>query len=125
PSRASPAAAAERALSGVARGPAELLVDAQQAVVLRHAIGAAERAGLDLPRPGRHREVGDGVVLGLARAMGDDAGVPALVREADAVERLGQRADLVQLDEDAVGDALLDALRQPAWVRHEEIVPDE
>jgi hypothetical protein len=37
----------------------------------------AERAGLDLPAVGGHREVGDGRVLGFARAVRHDRGHPA------------------------------------------------
>ena len=45
---------------------AELLLDAQQLVVLRHAIRARRRPGLDLPATGGHREIGDSChVLGL------------------------------------------------------------
>src|SRR5689334_12440740 len=53
--------------SGVVRGGAQLLLDAQQLVVLRHPVGAARRPGLDLTGVGGDREVGDGDVLGLAR----------------------------------------------------------
>ena len=48
---------------------AELLLDAQQLVVLGDAVGAAGGAGLDLAGVGRHGEVGDGRVLGLAGAV--------------------------------------------------------
>jgi hypothetical protein len=43
----------------------------------------------------------------------------------DRFESLGERADLVQLDQDRVGDAVLDPLPQALGVRHEQIVPDE
>jgi hypothetical protein len=36
------------------------------------------------------------------------------VREFDGGERLGQRADLVDLDQDRIGTAVLDAVGQPA-----------
>ena len=42
-----------------------------------------------------------------------------------AVERLGQRADLIDFDEDRVGDAFRDAALEKRHVRHEEIVADE
>ena len=50
---------------------AELLLDPQQLVVLRDALGARRRAGLDLADGGRDREVGDRRVLGLAGAVRD------------------------------------------------------
>src|SRR6185437_14022432 len=56
------------------RGPvlgalAELLFDAQKLVVLRDAIAARGRAGLDLAAIGGHRDIGNRAVLGLATAM--------------------------------------------------------
>ena len=67
---------------------------------------ARGRAGLDLAGVRRDGEVGDEGVLGLARAVRDDRGVAGVLRRADGVERLGERADLVDLDEDRVGDAV-------------------
>src|SRR4051812_7067143 len=52
--------------TGVRRGGAELLFDAQQLVVLGDAIGAARRARLDLPGARADGEVGDRRVFGLA-----------------------------------------------------------
>src|SRR5574340_204111 len=63
------AALAERIASRVARRVAEFFLDAQQLVVLRHAIGTRQRAGLDLARIGGHRQIGNRGVLGLARAV--------------------------------------------------------
>src|SRR6476620_6685063 len=51
---------------GIAGIAAQLLFDAQQLVVLRDTIAAAQRARLDLRRRGGDRDVGDGGVFGLA-----------------------------------------------------------
>ena len=51
--------------------------------------------------------------------------VAVRARELDRLERLGQRADLVDLDEDRVRDALVDPALQALDVRHEEVVADE
>ncbi len=104
---------------------AELLLDAQQLVVLRVAVRAGGRAGLDLAGARRDREVRDGGVLGLAGAVRDDGGPAGGVRHADRLERLGEGADLVELDQDGVGGALLDAAREALDVRDEEVVADE
>ncbi len=64
-------------------------------------------------------------ILGLARAVRHDRGVGRLVGHLDGVERLGERADLVDLDEDRVGDALLDAPAEPLGIGHEEVVADQ
>src|SRR5437763_16782860 len=59
----------ERRAAGIARLRAELLLDAQELVVFCGAVGTRQRAGLDLPAIGGDREVGDGGVLGFARAV--------------------------------------------------------
>jgi hypothetical protein len=42
-------------------------------------------------------------ILGLARAVRHHGRVAGAVRHVDGVQRLGQRADLVDLDQDRVG----------------------
>lgn len=56
-------------LAGVLGGGAELLLDAQDLVVLGEALGAARRAGLDLPGGEPHHQVGDERVFSLARPI--------------------------------------------------------
>src|SRR6188472_1745557 len=80
----------------------QLLLDAKQLVVLRRAIGACERTGLDLPAIGGDREVGDRGILGLAGAVRHDRGIAGLVRHLDRRKRFGKRADLVDLDQDRI-----------------------
>src|SRR5450830_1270037 len=103
----------------------QLLLDAKQLVVLGDAIGAAGRAGLDLACASRHGEIGDGRILGLSGAVRDHRRVAVLARQLDAVERLGERADLVQLDQDRVGDLALDTELQALDVGHEDVVADK
>src|ERR687886_2677272 len=73
---------------------AQGLLDAQQLVVLGHAVRARRRAGLDLAAARGHREVGDRRVLGLARAMRHHRRVARLAGHLDRLERLAERADL-------------------------------
>ena len=47
------------------------------------------------------------------------------VGHLDRLKRLGERADLVDLDEDCVARAHLDSLLQELHVRHEEVVADK
>ena len=57
--------------------------------------------------------------------MADDGCEAGLVRHLDGIQRFGQRADLVELDQDRVGGLLLDAACEVVDVRHEEIVADD
>ena len=52
-------------------------------------------------------------------------GVAVAAAELDGFEGLGDGADLVDLDQDGVGDLLLDALLQALGVGDEEVVADE
>ena len=70
-------------------------------------------------------EVGDRGVLGLAGAVAHHAAVAVPVREVDGVEGLGQRADLVDLHQQRVGRAELDAAAEPLGVGDEQVVADD
>jgi len=72
-----------------------------------------------------HREVGDGRILGLARAVRHDRGVAGAMGVGDGLQRLGQGADLVDLDQDRIGDAPLGPDRQPPGVGDEDVVADQ
>src|ERR1019366_255527 len=105
-------AARKRILPGVDRALAELEPDTQELVVLGDAIRARQAPRLDLPRVRGDSEVGNERVLRLAGPVADDGPVVIARRQADAVQRLGERADLVEFDEDGVGDLGLDATLQ-------------
>src|SRR5947209_6166795 len=73
--------------AGEARRAAQVFLDAEQLVVLGDAVGARERAGLDLPDARGDGEVCDEGVFGLARTVRDDGGAPGAAGHLDAVER--------------------------------------
>ena len=54
-----------------------------------------------------------------------DRGVAGALGHLDRGEGLGQRADLVDLDQDRVGDAFCDAFLQDLRVGHEQVVADQ
>jgi hypothetical protein len=58
----------QRMDAGVGSIFTKLLFDAEQLVVFRQAVGAAERAGLDLAAVRGHGDIGDGRVLGFVGA---------------------------------------------------------
>src|SRR2546426_7528429 len=71
-------------------GPlAELLLDAQQAIVLGQALRARDGADFNLGSRSSHREISQGSVFRLARARADHSAVAVLLRQADHFERLG------------------------------------
>src|SRR5437879_68542 len=70
-------------------------------------------------------QIGAEGVLRLARAVRDDGAVAGALRQLDRLQRLGQRAHLVHLDEDGVRKALTDALLDDGGVRDEEVVAHE
>ena len=74
---------------------------------------------------GGHGQVGDGSVLGLAGTGGDYRQVAALLGQADGFQRLSQGANLVELDEDGVGDAGVRAPRQTLRVGGEQVVANK
>src|SRR5690606_12967773 len=115
----------ERLPSRVLRGRAQVLGDAQELVVLGHAVGATRAAGLDLPCSRGDGKVGDECVFGLAGAVTDDRVEAVAASELDRLEGLGQRADLVDLDQDRVARTLFDATPQVLRIRDEQVVADE
>src|SRR5258706_2593281 len=75
--------------SRIAHRLAEVFLDAQELVVLGDAIGARQRSGLDLQRVGADRDVGDGGVFRLPRAVRDHRAVAGALGELDRGEGLG------------------------------------
>src|SRR5688572_28640421 len=57
--------------------------------------------------------------------MAEHSGVGVFLRHLYGVERFGERTDLVDLDQDRVADAELDAFRQKLRVSDEEVVANE
>src|SRR2546430_8899162 len=80
----------QRRFAGIFRLLAELLLDAQELVVLGGAVGACQRAGFDLAAIGGDREVGDGGVFGLAGTVRHHGGIAVLVGQFDGGERFRQ-----------------------------------
>ena len=92
--------AAQRLECGAARidgGTGKVLFNAQQLVVLSHAVRAAHRAGLDLTRIETHGNIRDRAVFRLAGAVRNDGRVSRALGHIDGFERLRKRADLIDL----------------------------
>ena len=115
----------ENRRAGVYGRRPEGFFNAKELVVLRDAVHAGWGAGLDLAGVGGNGEVGDEGVAGLAAAVRDDRVEPGSVRHLDRVEGFGQRADLVEFDQDRVARLLLDSPCQTLSVGDEQIVADQ
>ena len=111
--------------TAVYRAVAQNLFDPEQLVVFRHTVGTRGRAGLDLAGAQCNRQVGNGRIFGLAAAVARNRRVAVPLGQLDRFDRLGQCADLVDLDQNAVGDLFVDAALEPLRVGNEEVVADQ
>src|SRR5690554_1468459 len=116
------AKAAKNVDSGIIGDLVELFFDAQKLVIFGDSIRARQASGLDLTGTGGDRKAGDEGIFGLAGAMADYAGIAGARRQIDGIERLGDRADLVDLDENGVGDALVNAAPKALGIGDKEVV---
>ena len=107
------------------RRVAQLFFDPQQLVVLGDAVGARCRTGLDLPSSGRHGQIRDERIFGLARAVRDDRRVPIAAGQVDGIQSFAHRADLIHLDQDRIGHAFVDSLLQAFALVTNKIVADQ
>jgi hypothetical protein len=88
-------------------------LDPDQLVVLRQPVRPRKRAGLDLPAIRGHGEVGDGGVLGLARAVRHDAGHAARCAMSTAASVSDSVPIWLTFTSSELAQPLLDALGQP------------
>ena len=57
--------------------------------------------------------------------MAHHGGVTGAVGDIDGLHRLAQRAELVDLYQQRIGESLADPVAQTGWIGHEQIVADE
>ena len=101
-------------------------LDAQQLVVLRDAVAARGRAGLDLAAVRRDREVGDRRVLGLAAAVRHHATCSRARVASATVSSVSVSVPIwFTFTRIELATPLVDATRQPLGVGHEQVVADE
>src|ERR1035437_3068211 len=77
---------------------AKLLLDAQEPVVLGNPLRAGRGTSLDLADPHGHHEVRDRGVLSLTGPMAHEGRPTTPPSHVDGRDRLGQGADLIELD---------------------------
>ena len=81
---------------------AQLLFDADKLVVLSHTVGTTHRTRLNLTRVSCYGNISNCSILGFTRTMGSYGGVTMTMSHLDSIQCLGERTNLVYLDEDRV-----------------------
>jgi len=109
-------------LSGELGMGAQLLLNAEDLVVLGEPLGAAGSAGLDLAGGETHDEVCDEAILGLTRPVGDHGSPAVLLGQEVRLDGLSDGADLVDLKEEAVASLLFYGGLDPGGVGDGQIV---
>src|SRR6266404_7115298 len=112
-------------LAGKARRRSELLFDAQQLIVFRDAISARSRARFDLSRGSRHSKIRDKGVFSFAGTMRNNGVITGHASQFDGIDGFGDAANLVQLDQNGVGNSIVNATRQPFRVGDKQIVANQ
>ena len=104
---------------------AQHLFDPQQLVVFGHPVTARGRTGLDLARVKSDGQIGDRGIFRFAAAMAGNTAVAIAMSQLDRLNRFGQRADLIDFDQNAVGDAFVDTALKSRRVGDEQVVADQ
>src|SRR5215831_13759338 len=103
----------------------QFLFDTQKLIVFGDSVRTRGRAGFDLTCSRSYRQVCDKRVFGFPGPVRDDGGVAVAARNIDGLERLTHCADLIDLDENGVGYALLDASAEALGVGDEQVIAHE
>ena len=111
--------------TGKSRRIAKRLFDAQKLVVLGHPFGTRNRAGLDLSGSRSNRKICDRYILGFARPMRYDGAICGAFGEFNGVQGFAECADLINFDQDRVGDPFPDTTAQAFGICDKQIVANE
>src|SRR5215471_3200419 len=98
---------------------------AKKLVVFGCALRSAGGSRLDLPYSRGNSQVGDREIFGLTGAVTHNAGITILAREINCVERLGQSADLVGLDQHRVSNTTFDTSLDSFGISDEQIIANQ
>src|SRR5690554_4495583 len=99
--------------------------NAQQLVVLGNPVRTAQRTSLYLARAGSHRQVSNSGIFSFTGTVGNHRRVAGVLSHFDGIQSFRQATDLVELDQDGVTNALLDALLQDLGVGYEQIITNQ
>src|ERR1039457_3335129 len=108
-----------------ARSLSKYSLNPQDLVPFGHALAAGERPYLELSGVGRHRQVADECIFGLAGAPADHRQPPCLLGKSNSVQRLCYRTDLVELDQHSVGDSFFYTFLDALQAGSKQVIADE
>jgi hypothetical protein len=114
-----------RSLPAVTRTVTQVIFDPEELIVLCDPIGSARSTGLDLTRIKGDSEIRNGGVLRLSRPVADNALVIVAACEGYRLKSLGERSDLIDLHQNCVCDALVNALLKALGIGDKEVVADK
>lgn len=100
----------------------ELLLNTENLVVLSEAVGTARRSRLDLTSAKSNDEVTNKVVFSLTRAMADHNAPAGGLTHVGGLNRLGDSADLVDLQEQSVAKLLVNTSLDTGRVGNQKVV---
>ena len=101
------------------------VLNAKERVVLAHTLRAGRRAGLDDTSVESDSQVGNGRVFSLTRAVRHHDSPVVRLSELGSLDRFGDRADLVDLEQKTVASLLLDGRLDAQRVRNGQVVTDD
>ena len=103
----------------------QIFFDTEELVVLSHTFASCRSASLDLSSVQSDGNVCDGGICGFTRAVGNDSGIACALCHLYCFEGFGQGTDLVQLDQNGIRYAHVNALGKAFGIGDEEIIADE
>ena len=100
----------------------QFFFDPKKLVILGHPVAAAGCAGFNLTCVQSYGQICDAGVFRFTGTVGNDGGVTGPVSHRNGIQSLRQGADLIDFNQDGIGDAFFDALCQPLHIGDKEIV---
>ena len=91
---------------------AQFFFDPEKLVVFCHPVTSAGSAGFDLSRVHGNGDVCNGGIFRFTGAMGYDGGIACPVCHGNGIQSLREGTNLVDLDQNGIGNTFFDSLRQ-------------
>lgn len=101
---------------------AKFLLDSQDLVHLGNTLGTGRSTSLDLSSSKTHSDVGNSDILGLARSVRDHDAPTCSVGVFCRLDRFGECADLVYLQQQGVARLELDCFLNADWIGDGQII---